>query len=95
MRQRRRRFTRAERFPLAWWAHNHKTQGSLVTGWRDATGRLRGLFDRLTHRGQRPPRVSVREPRRLRPALPAGAVALEEPRTALKRRIRLNRRHSA
>jgi hypothetical protein len=56
---------------------------------------MRLLFDRLTHRGHRPPRAGVREPRRPRPTLPAAAVALDEPRTGLKRRIRLNRRRSA
>ena len=67
-----------------------------MTGaWHGLASRLRLLFDRLTHRGRRPPRPGVREPRRPRPTLPAAAVALEEPRTALKRRIRLNRRRSA
>lgn len=63
--------------------------------WRGLTGWLRLMFNRLTHRGHRPPLAGVREPRRPRPTLPAAAVALDEPRTALKRRIRLNRRHSA
>ena len=63
--------------------------------WRGMAGWLRRLFDRLTHRGHRPPRAGVREPRRPRPNLPAAAVALDEPRTGLKRRIRLNRRRSA
>lgn len=63
--------------------------------WRSLAGRLRLLFDRLTHRGHRPPLAGVREPRRPRPTLPAAAVALDEPRTTLKRRIRLNRRRSA
>ena len=71
------------------------TQGFVSTGWHGAAGWLRGLYERLTHRGQRPPRAGVREPRRPRPTLPAGAVALEEPRTAVKRRIRLDQRHSA
>lgn len=71
------------------------TREPLARAWRDVTGRMRLLFDRLTHRGHRPPRAGVREPRRPRPTLPAAAVALDEPRTALKRRIRLNRRRSA
>jgi hypothetical protein len=37
--------------------------------------------------------TGVREPLRPRPTLPAAAVALDEPRTALKRRIRLSKRH--
>ncbi len=41
----------------------------------------------------RPPEGGVREPRRPRPTLPAAAIALDEPRTDLRRRIKLiNRR---
>jgi hypothetical protein len=71
------------------------TQESLLRVWRGMSDWLRLLVERLTHRGHRPPRAGVREPRRPRPTLPAAAVALAEPRTALKRRIRLNRRRSA
>ncbi|HEY2241572.1 MAG TPA: hypothetical protein VGI21_22405 [Streptosporangiaceae bacterium] len=71
------------------------TRNPVPEMWRALAARLRLLFDRLTHRGHRPPRAGVREPRRPRPTLPAAAVALDEPRTALKRRIRLNRRRSA
>ncbi len=41
----------------------------------------------------RPPEAGVREPRRPRPTLPAAAIALDEPRADLRRRIKLiNRR---
>jgi hypothetical protein len=40
-------------------------------------------------RKQRPPAVGVREPRRPKPTLPAAAIALAEPRTDLRRRIKL------
>ena len=71
------------------------TQGRVTGACHGAAGWLRMLFDRLTHRGRRPPLAGVREPRRPRPTLPAAAVALAEPRTALWRRIRLTRRRSA
>jgi hypothetical protein len=71
------------------------TQDRKAVNWRGAGRALRRLFDRLTSRGRRPPLAGVREPRRPRPTLPAAAVALEEPRTAGKRRIRMNRRRSA
>jgi hypothetical protein len=71
------------------------TQNRRAMNWRGAARSVRRFFDRLTKRGRRPPLAGVREPRRPRPTLPAAAVALEEPRTALKRRIRLNRRRSA
>jgi hypothetical protein len=54
---------------------------------------LQQMIGRITNRRRRPPMVGVREPLRPRPTLPAAAVALEEPRTTLKRRIRLNKRH--
>jgi len=38
---------------------------------------------------QRPPAVGVREPRRPKPSPPAAAVALAEPRTHVRRRIKL------
>jgi hypothetical protein len=43
-------------------------------------------------RGRRPshpPEVGVREPRRPKPTLPAAAIALAEPRTEVRRLIRL------
>ena len=52
-----------------------------------------GLMARIRRRRQRPPSAGVREPLRPRPTLPGAAVALAEPRTSLKRRIRLNKRH--
>jgi hypothetical protein len=71
------------------------TREAALNVWRGMASWLRQVFDRLTHRGHRPPLAGVREPRRPRPTLPAAAVALDEPRTALKRRIRLNRRRNA
>jgi len=41
-------------------------------------------------RRSRPQAAGVREPRRPRPTLPAAAVALAEPRTQLRHRIRLH-----
>jgi hypothetical protein len=51
------------------------------------------LLGRIRRRPSRPPLAGVREPLRPRPTLPAAAVALAEPRTTVKRRIRLNKRH--
>lgn len=54
---------------------------------------LQRLIARIRNRRKRPPMAGVREPRRPRPTQPGAAVALEEPRTTVKRRIRLNKRH--
>ncbi|HVT69754.1 MAG TPA: hypothetical protein VHF26_18525 [Trebonia sp.] len=49
----------------------------------------RAVTDRLMRwRGRPPEEGGVREPRRPRPPLPAGAVALDEPRTRLHRWMR-------
>ncbi|HEX4256510.1 MAG TPA: hypothetical protein VH089_15550 [Streptosporangiaceae bacterium] len=64
----------------------------LPAAWHSAVTALQRFIDRLTRRGRRPPAAGVREPRRPRPTLPAAAVALDEPRATLKRRIRLTRR---
>jgi hypothetical protein len=40
-------------------------------------------------RPSRPPEAGVREPRRPRPTLPAAAIALSEPRTEVRRWVRL------
>jgi hypothetical protein len=58
------------------------------------TAPARWINDRLGRLGRwrwrpRPDLAGVREPRRPRPTLPAAAVALAEPRTELRRRIRL------
>ena len=63
---------------------------ALTPAWHRLVSVLQRLIDRLTKRGQRPPLAGVREPRRPRPNLPAGAVALAEPRT--RRRVKLIRR---
>jgi hypothetical protein len=42
-------------------------------------------------RPARPPEAGVREPRRPRPTLPAAAIALAEPRTEVRRLIRLRK----
>jgi hypothetical protein len=60
--------------------------------WHNVIIALRRLFDRVARRGPRPPLAGVREPRRPRPTLPSGAVALAEPHTTRGRRIRLTRR---
>ena len=65
---------------------------SLSLAWEHTVAGLRRLFERLTHRGGRPPLAGVREPRHPRPTLPSAAVALAEPRTARQRRIKLTRR---
>jgi hypothetical protein len=48
---------------------------------------IRDLLRR--RRPSRPPEAGVREPRRPRPTLPAAAIALDEPRTEVRRRIKL------
>jgi len=53
-----------------------RTIGDLVRRWR----------------GRPPEEAGVREPRRPRPTLPAGAVALAEPRVGLRRLIKLTGR---
>jgi hypothetical protein len=51
---------------------------------------LQWLRDLLrSRRPSRPPEVGVREPRRPKPTLPAAAIALAEPRTEVRRLIRL------
>jgi hypothetical protein len=52
-----------------------------------AIRRIRDLLSRS--RPSRPPGAGVREPRRPRPTLPAAAIALAEPRTDVRRWIRL------
>jgi hypothetical protein len=53
---------------------------------------VRWIFERIRRRRGRPPLAGVREPLRPKPSLPALAVALAEPRTATRRRIRLTGR---
>ena len=73
-------------------AHNEDMAlTSLSLAWKHTVAGLRRLLERLTHRGRRPPLTGVREPRRPRPTLPSAAVALAEPRTARRRRIKLTR----
>lgn len=48
---------------------------------------VRGLL--RGRRPSRPPDAGVREPRRPRPTMPAAAIALAEPRTEVRRLIRL------
>lgn len=43
-------------------------------------------------RPQPPPEAGMREPRRPRPTLPAAAIALDEPRTEVRRWIKLTNR---
>lgn len=56
------------------------------------TVRLRRLWASITRWRRRPrpwPEAGVREPRRPRPTLPAGAIALAEPRMETLRGVRL------
>jgi hypothetical protein len=52
------------------------------------TAALQWLRDHAWRRSH-PPEVGVREPRRPKPTLPAAAIALAEPRTEVRRLIRL------
>lgn len=61
-----------------------KNMGNVLTA---AFQWLRDLLRSV--RPSRPPGVGVREPRRPKPTLPAAAVALAEPRTEVRRVIRL------
>jgi hypothetical protein len=56
-------------------------------GVRQALARMtRAVVDRvMSWRGHPPELAGVREPRRPKPTLPAAAVALDEPRTRLRR----------
>ena len=57
---------------------------------RALTTAMQWVRDRLRRgRPSRPPEAGVREPRRPRPTLPAAAIALAEPRTEVRRWIRL------
>jgi hypothetical protein len=53
------------------------------------TAALRWMSRYPRGRRSRPPLAGVREPRRPKPALPAAAIALDEPRTEIRHRIRL------
>ena len=59
------------------------------------TAPVRWVVDRFRRKRAEPPMAGVREPRRPRPSLPALAVALEEPRTSLRHRIRLTHRRDS
>lgn len=61
-----------------------KSMGSALTA---ALAWVRDLLH--PRRPSRPPDAGVREPRRPRPTLPAAAIALAEPRTEVRRWIRL------
>jgi hypothetical protein len=61
-----------------------KSMGNLLaTALEWVRGMLRG------RRPSHPPEVGVREPRRPKPTLPAAAIALAEPRTEVRRVVRL------
>jgi hypothetical protein len=64
-------------------AHNENMGTALST----AVRWIRDLLSRTRPSG--PPDSGVREPRRPRPTLPAAAIALAEPRTEVRRWIRL------
>jgi hypothetical protein len=60
------------------------------------TAALQWVRDLLSRRRpSHPPEAGVREPRRPRPTMPAAAIALAEPRTEVRRWIKLrNLRHT-
>jgi hypothetical protein len=60
--------------------------------WIALSAPLRWARERLARRKRQPPYAGVREPRRPRPTLPAAAVALAEPRTEVRRWIKLTSR---
>jgi hypothetical protein len=60
---------------------------NVVWIWVTALGRWATGY--AGRRKQRPPAAGVREPRRPKPTLPTAAIALAEPRTDVRRRIRL------
>jgi len=64
-------------------------QGRRNLVWTVLSGASRWVRNQFGHRRQRPPPAEVREPRRPKPTLPAAAIALAEPRTKLRRTIRL------
>jgi hypothetical protein len=66
--------------------------GAITVVWIALTAPVRWARDRLRRPRQLPPEAGVREPRRPRPTLPAAAVALAEPRTEVRRWIRLTNR---
>jgi hypothetical protein len=57
--------------------------------WTVLIAPIRWAADRFRRRRGRPPEAGVREPRRPKPPLPAGAVALAEPKVGVRRWIRL------
>lgn len=59
------------------------------------TAPARWVLDRIKRGRGRPPAAGVREPRRPKPSLPAAAVALDEPRVGLRRRLRLTSRRDS
>jgi hypothetical protein len=70
-------------------AHNEDMGTPLATA-------IRWIRDLLSRsRPWRPPDGGVREPRRPRPTLPAAAIALAEPRTKVRRWIRLRNLRNA
>jgi hypothetical protein len=71
----------------------HMGQGIRNALWIALSAPARWARDYLRRRRQLPPEAGVREPRRPRPTLPAAAIALAEPRTEVRRWIKLiNRR---
>src|ERR671924_82542 len=76
-------------------AHNRDmTREHRYPARRNMAAALRRVLDRIRNWRRRSPPAGVREPRRPKPALPAAAVALEEPRVRTARWIRLVSRRS-
>jgi hypothetical protein len=65
------------------------TQVRLQSVWAAVTALAAWLLGLFRRPRARPEPSGVREPRRPRPTLPGGAIALAEPRVDIRRRIRL------
>jgi hypothetical protein len=72
------------------------TRNPVAPAARALAGLRRAVTDRVKRwRGHPPERAGVREPRRPKPTLPSAAVALAEPRTGLRRWLKLTGGHDA
>lgn len=70
----------------------HGRASALSGVWIVLSAPLRWARHRLGRQKPQPPEAGVREPRRPRPTLPAAAIALAEPRTEVRRWIKLTNR---
>ena len=72
--------------------HTHRRATGVSGVWIALMAPLRWATGYLGRRKSQPPEAGVREPRRPRPTLPAAAIALAEPRTEVRRWIKLTNR---